>query len=330
MSPLLGVQGRLGAGLGVALISAAAFGTSGAFAKPLLESGWSPVAAVAVRLGGAAALLALPGLFALRGRYGALLLRWKSILLYGLFGGVTVQVAYFHAIQYVSIGMALLIECLGVVLVAVWVWLRTLRRPGKLTLAGMGVAVVGLAVVLNPGDLASVDPRGLAWAGLAAIGVAVYFVTAAGESEVPAVAFVASGLGVGAVGLLLVGLVGVVPLRGSYADVPLFGGYWPWWVPLLELVVVAAVTAYVCGFSAARTLGATVAGFVGLTEVIFAITWAWLLLREIPSLAQLVGGVVLLLGVAAVQRGSQLDALAIVGGGCVRDDGALGRLSKAG
>lgn len=313
MSPLLGVPGRLGAGLGAAVVSAAAFGTSGAFAKPLLESGWTPAAAVAVRLGGAAALLALPAVWALRGRYGVLRQRWKPILLYGLFGGITVQAAYFYAIQYLNIGLALLIEYLGVVLVAVWVWLRTRRRPGPLTLAGMCVAIAGLAVVLNPGDLAGVDPRGLAWAGLSAIGMAVYFLTAAGTPEVPTVAFVASGLGAGAVGLLLAGLAGLVPLRASFADVPLFGSDWPWWAPLLELVVVAAVTAYVFGFIAARTLGATVAGFVGLTEVVFAITWAWVLLREMPGVVQLAGGVVLLLGVAAVQRGSQRDALSMLG-----------------
>lgn len=305
-----GVSGRLGAGLGAALISAAAFGTSGAFAKPLLASGWSPAAAVVVRLGAAALLLAVPAALALRGRRGVLRERWKPILLYGIFGGITVQAAYFYAIQYIDIGLALLIEYLGVLLVVLWVWLRTRRRPGGLTLLGMVVAIAGLAVVLNPGDLADVDPRGLAWAALASLGMAVYFITSAGTPGIPPVAFVASGLGVGAVGLLLLGLVGLVPLTVSFADVPLFGASLPWWVPLAELVVVAAVTAYVIGFIAARALGATVAGFVGLTEVVFAVAWAWLLLGELPGWVQLGGGLVLLLGVAAVQYGSERDALA--------------------
>ena len=56
--------------------------------------------------------------------------------------------------------------------------------------------------------------------------------------------------------------------------------------------------------------GATVAGFVGLTEVMFAVAWAWLLLGELPGPAQLVGGLVLVVGVAAVQYGSDRDALA--------------------
>ena len=310
MSELLGSRSALGSGLTAALVSAAAFGTSGAFAKPLLAAGWSPAAAVTVRLGAAALLLALPAAWALRGRAGVLRERWRPILLYGLFGGLTVQAAYFYAIQYIDIGLALLIEYLGVVLVVLWVWLRTRRRPGWLTLTGMAVALAGLAIVLNPGDLAQVDPRGLAWAALASLGMAVYFITSAGTPGIPPVAFVASGLGVGAIGLLLLGLVGLVPLTVSFADVPLFGASVPWWLPLLELVVVAAVAAYVVGFVAARRLGATVAGFVGLTEVMFAVAWAWLLLGELPGPAQLAGGLVLILGVAAVQHGSQRDALA--------------------
>ena len=62
-----------------------------------------------------------------------------------------------------------------------------------------------------------------------------------------------AGLGGGAVSLLLAGLVGLVPLRFSTADVALFGGTWPWWVPLLELVVVAAALAYVAGFASRGT-----------------------------------------------------------------------------
>lgn len=294
-------------GLVVALASAAMFGTSGSFARPLLESGWSPAAAVVVRLGLAAAVLAVPAAIALRGRWGILRDKWRPIVMYGLFGGAAVQVAYFNAITYIEVGIALMLEYLGVVLVVLYVWARSRRRPGPMTLAGMAVAVAGLAVVLNPADLAGADLRGVAWALFAAFGMAVYFVTSAETDGIPPVAFVSAGLGVGAVALLAAGLVGLVPLRASTADVRLFGGTFPWWVPLLELVVVAAALAYVTGFVAARRLGPTVASFVGLTEVVFAVAWAWLLLGELPGLVQLMGGTVLIAGVAAVQAGNLRD-----------------------
>ncbi|MFZ2427215.1 MAG: EamA family transporter, partial [Propioniciclava sp.] len=109
---------------------------------------------------------------------------------------------------------------------------------------------------------------------------------------------------VGAVALTVAGLVGLMPLTASTADVVAFGGTWPWWLPLVELGLVAAALAYLLGFVAARSLGSTVASFVGLTEVVFAVAWAWLLLAELPTPVQLVGGVILLLGVAAVQAGT--------------------------
>ncbi|HHU38770.1 MAG TPA: EamA family transporter [Propionibacterium sp.] len=294
-------------GLVVALASAAFFATSGSFARPLLEAGWSPAAAVVVRLGAASLLLAPLAAVGLRGRWHLLREKWRPILLYGLFGGAAVQVAYFNAITYIEVGIALMLEYLGVVLVVLYVWARSRKRPGPLTLTGMVVAVGGLAVILNPADLAGADLRGVAWGLFAATGMAVYYITASETAGIPPLAFVATGLGVGAVALLLAGLTGLVPLHASTADVRLLGGTWPWWVPLLELVVVAAALAYLTGFVAARRLGPTVASFVGLTEVVFAVVWAWLLLGELPGAVQLLGGTVLLAGVAAVQAGNLRD-----------------------
>ena len=75
----------------------------------------------------------------------------------------------------------------------------------------------------------------------------------------------------------------------------------PAWVAFAELVLIAAALAYVLGILGARHLGSTLASFVGLTEVIFAVAFAWVLLGELPGLIQLVGGLVLLSGVVAVR-----------------------------
>ena len=60
-----------------------------------------------------------------------------------------------------------------------------------------------------------------------------------------------------------------------------------WLVPVLGLSVVAAAIAYVVGIGAARMLGAKLASFVGLTEVLFAVLFAWLLLGQLPTVIQL-------------------------------------------
>jgi len=300
---------RRGAVLGwsAALISAAAFGTSGAFAKPLLASGWSAGAVVAVRLGLAAVVLLVPGLLALRGRWRLLLDHWAELLCYGVFGGATAQVSFFNAVQYVPVALGILLEYLGIVLVVAWVALSRRRLPSWLTLTGVAIAIIGLVVVLNPFGVGTIDPRGIAWGALAACGLAVYYVVSARPMTLPPLTFVAVGLAIGTVTILLAGVVGLMPLQVSTANVEFVGVTMPWWLPLLELALVAAAAAYALGFVGVQHLGSTVASFVGLTEVLFAVGWAWLLLGELPGVLQLLGGVIMLTGVAAVQRGQALE-----------------------
>ena len=54
-------------------------------------------------------------------------------------------------------------------------------------------------------------------------------------------------------------------------------------------------------------LGAKVASFVGLTEVLFAVGFAWLLLGQLPSAVQFLGGAFILGGVTLV-RIDELEA----------------------
>jgi drug/metabolite transporter (DMT)-like permease len=44
-----------------------------------------------------------------------------------------------------------------------------------------------------------------------------------------------------------------------------------------------------------------VASFVSLTEVLFAVVWAWLLLAELPGAIQLLGGALIVGGVILVR-----------------------------
>jgi len=72
-------------------------------------------------------------------------------------------------------------------------------------------------------------------------------------------------------------------------------------VPVLGLSFVAAAIAYVAGIGAARLLGPKLAIFVGLTEVVFAVLFAWLMLGELPSGVQLVSGALIMAGIALVR-----------------------------
>jgi drug/metabolite transporter (DMT)-like permease len=62
----------------------------------------------------------------------------------------------------------------------------------------------------------------------------------------------------------------------------------------------AAVLA-VAGIAAARRLGARLASFTGMAEVLFAVLYAWLLLGQMPSPAELTGSALLLTGVILIR-----------------------------
>jgi drug/metabolite transporter (DMT)-like permease len=291
-----------GAGVGFATLSAATFGTSGAFATSLLQAGWTPGAAVTARVVTAALVLAGPALLALRGRRTLLRRGLGTMTTYGLVAVAGAQLCYFNAVQHLSVAVGLLLEYSGALLVVGWLWLRRGQRPRPLTVLGAAVAVAGLALVLDLAGDHDLDPVGVLWGLGAAVGLAVYFVLSAGtEDALPPLVVAWGGLTVGGAGLLAAGAAGVLPLAAPRTDVRLLDTQVSWLVPVLGLSIVAAVIAYVAGIAGARMLGAKVASFVGLTEVLFAVAFAWLVLGQVLSVVQLAGGALVIAGIALVR-----------------------------
>lgn len=290
-------------GLWFALASAATFATSGPFAKSLLVEGWSSGAIVLLRVAGAAIALAVPTALAMRGRWHLLRRNLWHVLAYGAIAVAGCQVSYFYAVQRLDVGVALLLEYLGVVLVVLWVWVTTRRAPAALTGVGVLLAILGLVLVLDLTGQSRPDLVGVMWGLVAATGLATYFVVAAHESDLPPLALAGLGLAVGAVALAVLGAVRILPMTFVATEVTMRGASFPWWAAIAELALVAAAAAYLLGTFAARRLGSTIASFVGLTEVLFAVLFAWLLLGELPGLMQLAGGLLILGGVVAVRAG---------------------------
>lgn len=291
-----------GIGLLLALTTTASFGVSGAFISPLLEAGWTPAAAVVARVLAAALVLAVPAAIALRGRWGLL---WRARLRILLFGAAPVagtQLAYFAAIDRIPIGTALLIEYLAPVLLVLAVWARSRRRPQLVVIAGSVTALAGLALVIAPGGGGQLDALGILFAALAAIGLASYFVLGAlPDHGLPPVAMAASGLLVGGLMLAVVGAFGLLPFRAVFGEVALLGTTVSWLLPFAVVAVIGTALAYATGIAATARLGSRVASFTGLLEVVFAVLFAWLLLGQALAPLQLLGGALILGGIALVR-----------------------------
>ncbi|WP_307807135.1 DMT family transporter [Naasia sp. SYSU D00057] len=292
-------------GLAVGVLASLAFGTSGALVKPLMEAGWSPAAAVTVRAGIAGLLLVPFALAAMRGRWrSAWQGRWR-ILGMALIGVAGTQLVYFAAIQRIPVSSGLLIEYLAPLLLVAGVAVGTRRIPRGTVLVGSAVAVAGLVLIIGP--VGGGDVLGYLFAGLAAVGCALYYVIAARPAHgLPPVVFACGGLLIGSLALLLVGVVGLVPFEFALVEVDALGGVVPWWVPLLLLAGTTAV-GYATSITASQWLGSRLMSFVGMLEVVFASVFAWVLLGEALGPLQLLGGVLILAGIAFVQAEKRMD-----------------------
>jgi drug/metabolite transporter (DMT)-like permease len=283
------------------VVSAVTFGLSGPFAKALTDAGWSASGAVLVRMGGAAAILLV--IFALTrpGVLAAVRADGPALVLYGVLAVAGVQVAFFNALLYVPVAIALLLEFLGPILVLAWVWLVRGQRLGARTMFGAVVALFGLSLVVQVWTGVELRWEGLAWGLASAVCQASYFLVADRVgSATPPLVLAGVGMTLGTAVVALLGLVGVLPIVIDIAatGVVLAGVDVGWPLVAALLVVVSSVIAYLAGVAAIARIGAPRGSLVALLEVVASAVAAWLLLGQVPTPVQAVGGALILGGVA--------------------------------
>ncbi|MFB7842973.1 DMT family transporter [Microbacterium sp. NPDC056052] len=291
-------------GLVFALAAALSFGMSGAWARGLMDAGWSPGAAVTVRMWVAALVLLVPTLLALRGRWGTVRKNAGMIVVYGLLAVTAAQLCFFQAVAVMDVGLALLIEYTAPIAVVLWLWLRRGERPGVRGMVGAVVAFIGLVLMLEIFTGSRIDPIGILWALGAMVGAATYFLLSGrSDTGLPPIALAGLGLLIGSIGLTVAGATGILPMVWNTRDVTYRFGTLPWFVPVLAVGVIATALAYVLGIVSTRRLGSRFASFVALSEVIAALLFGWLFLGQLPDLLQAFGGALVLVGVVLVKLG---------------------------
>ena len=302
------MRGGSARALTLVLLSSLAFGTSGPFAKALLDAGWSPGAAVLVRVGGAAIVLGLVTAVLWRQHLRQVLTARRTVLVYGIVAVAGVQICFFTAVRTLSVGVALLLEYLAPVLVVGWLWWRTGRRPATRTLAGGALALVGTVGVLDVLGGAQVDLAGVLWALGAAVCLAVYFLVLGRDDDdaaaLPPAVLASAGMVVGAVAVAAAGLLGVLPVTFGASTTVLAGQATAAWLPVAALVLLSTVLAYLAGAAGLARVGATTGSLVGLSEVLFAVLAAWLLIGEWPTPIQFAGAALVIAGVVLTQTGT--------------------------
>jgi drug/metabolite transporter (DMT)-like permease len=228
------------------------------------------------------------------------------LVVFGIAGVAFVQWLYFVAIERLPIGIALLLEFLGPILIAIWAW-GVFKEPIRRRLwLALVLALVGLALVVEVWSGLSLDGLGVTAALCAAVAYAVYVLMAehAVSWRDPA--------SLSAYGFLFAALfwAAVQPLWHFPAarlddSVSLLGHLerhaLPVWLLLLYVVVAGTIITFVLVAAALRHISATRVGIIAMLEPVAASVVAFLWLGESFGTAQLIGGSVVLAAILIAQ-----------------------------
>lgn len=295
--------------------SSVTFAASGPFAKALIDAGFSPLQAVWLRIVGAAAILVVLSAFTRRGSVLPQLRAARTgVLVYGLAAVASCQALYFVAASRLPVGIAILLEFTGPVLVVGWVRLVRRRHVARVSAVGVLVAMLGLGCVVQIWSGVSLDTVGLA-AGLgAAAGNACFFLLIDRlTGTIDALVLTSGGMVVGALALLPLAAPWSAPWSLLGRGVALGTHTAPGWLLAASLVVVSTVVSYVAGAAAIQRLSATVAAGLAYVEPAVASVIAWVALGERLGAAQILGGIVVLVGAYLAQRGVAAGEAAAAG-----------------
>ena len=294
--------------LGYAMTLAAAmlFGFNGAVSKVVLSSGLGSLRLSEVRSTGAALGL-LVGLAILAPQ--RLRIRreeWRFFVLFGALGLTFVQLFYFLAIHRLPVGIALLIEYIAPLLVALWARYAVREPVRRRIWVALALALAGLAGVVQIWQGLALDGLGIAFAAADMVAFAVYILLAEhGVRRRDPISVSGFGFVVSAVFWALVQPWWSFPARVVGHDVSLLGRLDSWHLPLWALVLWVIVMGTIVPFglvvSALRHLPATRVGIVAMLEPVAAAVVAWAWLGESLNAAQLAGGVVVLAGIVLAQ-----------------------------
>jgi drug/metabolite transporter (DMT)-like permease len=294
--------------LGYAMVISAAllFALNGTVSKVVLQSGISSLELTQVRATGA--FLAFALVLALTRRESLRLTRRELpyLVVFGIAGVALVQWLYFVSIGRLPIGIALLIEYIAPILIAIWAWAVFKESIRRRIWVALGLAIVGLAVVVEVWRGIVLDGVGVAAALAAAVAYAVYVLMAerAVRRRDPA-SLTAFGFLFAALFWAAVQPVWRFPVGRVDDSVSLLGHMerftLPVWLLLLYVVVAGTMITFLLVAAALRHISATRVGIVAMLEPVAASAVAFLWLGESFGTAQLAGGAIVLTAILLAQ-----------------------------
>ena len=282
------------------------FAVNGTVAKLAMQAGLSPTRLVELRSVGSAVILMTVALVVVRRRMRLRAGELVTMALLGVVGMALVQWFYLVAISRLPVGLALLIEYTAPLLVALWARFVLDERVRARMWWALGACLVGLTLVAQVRRGVELDAIGVAAAAGAALCLATYYLL--GERLVARrdpLSTQAWSLAFAGVFWLVLQPVWTFQARLLADDVGLPGVLdgitAPLWVLVAWIVVLGTVLPYTLVLAGLKVIGAARAGLIGMIEPVAASAAAWVVLGEAMTGVQLVGGAVVLCGVALAE-----------------------------
>jgi drug/metabolite transporter (DMT)-like permease len=188
--------------------------------------------------------------------------RW-SLLIFGLFGMLSVQYTYFAAIKYSNAATATILQYLGPVLIFLWLALRRREWPGAVEWISLLLAMAGIFLLVTHGhpDRLVISAGALGWGLLSAVALALYTLqpaTLMSKYDTPVI--LGWGFFTGGLALALVAPPWIVPGKWDVYTV-LNTGY---------IIVFGTLTAFYAFMVAVRLVGPKPASLMATTEPLAA------------------------------------------------------------
>lgn len=281
------------AGIFLALVAATLYGVSGAIAADVFDE-VSPARVSEIRALIAAAILIpyawIRGVANPRGQLAWLVLLGINLALVG--------VTFYWALDRLGVGPGATLQYLGPFMVLAWMALVQHRSVSRFTWLAAGMAVFGVALITEAWAIDDLDWLGVASGVTSAALFAAYFLL--GEhlgKTLPAVTMISWGFVFASIFWVL-----ILPLWTFPTD--LSGTVW---AEIVWIGIGGTALPFLAQFAALRRVASGIVGVVATAEPVIAAGAAWVLLDQSLSAVQMVGGLIVVLAVAAVHRWSVVD-----------------------
>lgn len=297
---------RRGLGYLMVAIAATLFAVNGTVSKIVLGSGLSSLELTQIRSTGAAAGLLVFLLLFARWRLRVGRRELLVLVVFGIAGVAFVQWLYFVAITHLPVGIALLIQFLAPLFVALFARFVYHERIRSRIWVALALCIFGLAVIVELWGGLAYSTIGITAALGASFALTAYILMAERERrQRDPVSLSFYGFLFAALFWAVVQPLWKFPWEVLGDTVSLQGNLEehtaPVWLLVAFIVVMGTMITFSLLTGALRHIPATRASIVATLEPVIATVVAWLWLGETFGTAQLIGGAVVLTGIFLAQ-----------------------------